>query len=237
MNSALPPDEFIECAHRSSRLALQPPAIVRVVEEVLNSSAIFRSRTGLAGMDGMLLRVLSGTGLLDVTSTVPKAIVLENYKQQPLTIQEMVQSLNRRGLSVSNLAAVFGVSRPTVYSWMEGNFPQSEKQARVEFINNLVSVFSDQHLRLLPKAWLRKPNENIPSIYQILTAEKIDANAFDAAVEVTMPLLYKLAKRLEQPRKPTSTLVEETLAFGDHRIPEWDAMPDVGKEWPSGESV
>lgn len=239
MIAALPPSELIEEAHRSHQFFDRPPAIVRVVDDVLESSAIFRSATAAMGMNGVLVFVLNGTGLLNVVPDPSEQTALRgDVLLTPLTIQEMVSSLNDRGLSVSNLATIFGVSRPTVYSWVEGNIPQAaEKQARIETIYRLLSEMRDQDLRLLPKVWVRRPVETIPSLYEVLTGQIINTESFFAALDAAKPLLAKMVRRLDRPTRNVSSLVEETIKANATPITAWDTMPSVGKEFAGGEGV
>lgn len=235
--NAIAPDPYLEQAQLSYRLAVTPPAVVRVIDEVLDSSAIFKTGTGLVPMSHAVIHLFKGTGFIAGASLTKHFQEWIKKTDQVLTIQEMLQDLINRGLSVSNLAAIFDVSRPTVYSWSDGILPQEDKQARVDCIYKLIATLSKQEGSLLPKMWRRRMADDELSLYEILTAEEINQEEFNKAIISARPLMQKMAQRVRRQEKSTAELVNETIAVTENRLTDWDLMPGVGKELMNGEEI
>lgn len=208
---------------RSSR-----PGHVRLAETVLSGSAIFNSYTAPRGMAGALLDVL------DRATGISRASFHEQGGKEAvdhaLSSQEMLEQLNSCGISVSNLAAITDVSRPTIYSWLEGAFPSPEKQHRIELVHRLLNQLDAASLRILPKIWLRRANEYLPSVYEVLTARAINVGHFNDAIQSLKPMLDKLTRKANQPAATVAEEVHKTLAAAQTQVAGWDTMPPVGDE-------
>jgi hypothetical protein len=204
------------------------PAHIRLEETVLSTSAIFNSNTAPLGLAGALLRVLNGaTGSFQASFVDVRGSRGANHA---LSSQEMLVSLNSCGISISNLAAIADVSRPTIYSWLGGTFPSPEKQERIALLHRLLHQLDADSLRILSKVWLRRTEDRLPSVYEVMTAGQINIGQLNDAIRSLKPMLDKLTSKPGSPAVTVAEQVDRTLAAAQTEVPGWDTMPPVGGE-------
>ena len=187
------------------------------------------SKTAPGSTNGALLGFVVGTG----PSFKPAEAMLTAGKKTPslgvLTHAEMIKNLVANGLSVSMLAEIIGVTRPTIYSWQEGTEPQADKQSRIELIFSFLSSVETQRLSFVSKVWNRKIDDNL-SLFQILTSQSPKVDDFKKAFVAAEPLFQKLIARGKTQRKSVSEMVNETLSAENPILKDWDQMQSVGME-------
>lgn len=191
-------------------------------------SPFWFSRTAPGSTSGALLGSFLGTG----PSFKPLEALNNTNRDNvsaPLTHAEMIKNMIQNRVSVSMLAEIIGVTRPTIYSWQEGTDPQADKQNRIELIFDLLSTVDAQRISLLSKVWNRKIDDNL-SLFQILTSPSPIAADFKNAFVAAEPLFQKLIARSQTQRRTVSEMVDETLSAETPLLKDWDLMQSVGRE-------
>ena len=145
----------------------------------------------------------------------------------------MIQSLNQRGLSISALAEILNVTRPTIYSWIDGNEPQNDKQARIGMIFRFLNGIESKRLTLFPKVWNRKLGDSA-SLFEVLTSRVLCEDDFRMALNLIDPLFQKLLARDKAPKQGVAQNVDLTLNAGIPMLLDWDRMQAVGEEIVDG---
>jgi hypothetical protein len=202
--------------------------ISKVNDENMLQGSFWFSQTAPGSTRGTLLAATVGTG----PSSRPIAerpAAPKTHDSCVLTHAEMIQNLVKDGLSVSMLAEIFNVTRPTIYSWQEGTAPQADKQNRIELVAKLLASTDARRLSLMSKVWNRSVGD-IPSLFVILTAKTIDASGFHNALSAIEPLFLKLIAKEKNQRKSVSDLVSETMSVEAPPLKNWDQMQPLGME-------
>jgi DNA-binding transcriptional regulator YiaG len=74
-------------------------------------------------------------------------------------------------ISMSDLAAVLGVSRPTAYAWLEGQEPKPEAMMRIQGLSRAADEFSRANITRLDKL-VHRPILDGRSLLDLLKADK-----------------------------------------------------------------
>lgn len=202
--------------------------ISKVNDDNMLQGSFWFSQTAPGSTRGTLLAATVGTGPFS-RPTAERPAAPQTNDSCVLTHAEMIQNLVKDGLSVSMLAEIFNVTRPTIYSWQEGTAPQADKQNRIELVTKLFSSTNSRHLSLMSKVWNRSVGDN-PSLFEILTAKTIGTNDFHIALSAIEPLFQKLITKEKTQRKSVSDFVSETLSVETPPLKNWDQMRPLGLE-------
>jgi hypothetical protein len=178
--------------------------------------------TALENTQSYLLLFFSGSGGNYIAQKPAKNNSL-------LTVQEQLQSLQNLGVSLSALALILRISRPTIYSWQKGSIPSSTSQKRVHDIFTLLSKFPENFLKYLEKIWLRTLVGK-KSLYQLLTSDTLDNSAINKAMAACLPLIEKIQLLKSTQKKSFSQQVAEMQNIGVPILEGWDAISPVGEE-------
>lgn len=129
--------------------------------------------------------------IVSIKQPTPKAedaVAAISFATQIEKIQEELD------LSITQIAQLFGVTRKTVYGWLDGTLPRANISNRMELINSLISERGTKlNLKRLKNVWLTA--EGGRSFIDILSDESLD-QVERLATAVTK--LDELAPRLGQ---------------------------------------
>lgn len=202
--------------------------ISKVNDDNMLQGSFWFSQTAPGSTRGTLLAATVGTGPSS-RPAIEHLATLQPNDSCVLTHAEMIQNLVRDGLSISMLAEIFNVTRPTIYSWQEGTAPQMDKQIRIELVTKLLASIDARRLSLMSKVWNRSVGDN-PSLFEILTAKTIEESDFRKALSAIDPLFLKLIAREKTQHKSVSDLVSETISAEVPPLKSWDQMQPLGLE-------
>jgi len=90
--------------------------------------------------------------------------------KQILSVSERLVNLREMfGLTMTEVAQIFGVSRPTTYAWLSGSEPKFEAKSR---LMDLSTYVEDLRSHGVAQAWVsaRQPLEGGPSLIELLKA-------------------------------------------------------------------
>lgn len=111
---------------------------------------------------------LNGAFLRQAKGYVPFALVEPVQAEAPAPYADLMQQVRRGfGRTMSRLPEVFGVSRQTLYNWLDGETPKDIHQARLHQLAAAAKVFED--LAFKPNAaLLDRPLANGQTFLQLL---------------------------------------------------------------------
>jgi DNA-binding transcriptional regulator YiaG len=108
------------------------------------------------------------------------------------TSEHVANIRNVFAMNMSDLAAVFAVTRPTVYAWLEGRTEKPEAVKRIQQLSSVADEFSKANIKRLDKL-LQRPILNGDSLLDILKANK-DPLA-------VLPLLKEISEKEAKTRR------------------------------------
>jgi DNA-binding XRE family transcriptional regulator len=121
----------------------------------------------------------------------------------------------RLGLSKSSLARICGVTRQTIYDWInEAHEPGVENILKLELLDKLLSSRS-LHTHSLSPAWAKRKTVKGVSLLEVLQRSEID---LELALNVLDELVTLFAKHTERPTQTTRSQLG------------WRALDDAQRE-------
>lgn len=106
--------------------------------------------------------------IIQPTPHIEKTTADISFKSQLEAVQEDL------GLSITQLAQLFGVTRKAVYDWLDGSEPRANISSRMELISSLIRENnSNLNLKRLKGVWLTAVNGS--SLIDILANEDLSA--------------------------------------------------------------
>lgn len=175
---------------------------------------------GSAGRDTSDEYVLSSDGF-EISIELPAKHERDIVAAEPLDLCERLNSIKETlGLSVTQIAELFNVTRKSVYDWYDGVEPRSSKINRIEtLVDILQSAPREIDLRRVKFVW------NIPtngvSFLSLLNDDRLDSLVLKTKLSSK---LYELAPRLA--KKEVSEL-SRLPTFGDASLAEFDRIADL----------
>lgn len=152
---------------------------------------LLRSGTGSVGVvvqvpgyDPYLARVGSSTSIVD--NRVPPPSPAMSERDAPSTFRDVLMLpaadqaralLAALSLNKSQLAEVLGVSRPTLYDWLDGKEPSIANAGRMGLLLRVLARAGVTGSAPLNARYVRQPlSERGPSLLEALCAEHLDEN-------------------------------------------------------------
>ena len=86
--------------------------------------------------------------------------------------------------SMSDLAAVLEVSRPTAYAWLEGNEPKPEAITRIQRLSRIADRVKGMNIRRMDKL-IHRPIINGESLFDLLKADKDPSSLLESLREIS----------------------------------------------------
>jgi DNA-binding transcriptional regulator YiaG len=94
-------------------------------------------------------------------------------------------------MNMSDLAAVFAVTRPTVYAWLEGRTEKPEAAKRIQQLSSVADEFSKANIKRLDKL-LQRP---------ILNGDSLDILKANKDPLAVLPLLKEISEKEAKTRR------------------------------------
>jgi len=139
------------------------------------------------------------------TRSVPAVLIRDNAGEACSTSQYLENIREGLSYNVSELAAVFNVSRPTIYAWLDGKEPKHETvrdyAARLSFMVDKLEGLDP----LVLKTLVRRPLEDRQSALQKLKS--------DVDVEAVSRRIRELAERQAKARQAQSEIAKGSRRF------------------------
>jgi len=205
--------------HQTSGVASFPPRFEDLVRSVLpagrqtttSPNRIVRSKSVLvlAADDGQQI-------------VIPQVNVTEKALDS-LTILSVCDNLDAikedLGLSVTQLAELFDVTRKSVYDWYDGAEPRSNTLVKIDaLMEALASIPAEVDKKRLKALW-KVPVEN-QSFLSVLNDERLDSTNLGRALS---DKLHQLSPRLVSSAAPS---IRSTSALGNAHLTEFDRPGD-----------
>ncbi|GKS05398.1 hypothetical protein PSTH1771_10300 [Pseudomonas syringae pv. theae] len=151
---------------------------------------------------------------------VAKNIVSEEVDQPELSFKTQLADVQAKlGLSVTQVAQLFGVTRKSVYDWFEGSEPRSAYTKILDVMLSVISEHSVQfNLQRLKNVWLTPLSGS--SFMDVIQDESLDEIA---KLNTISKKIIELAPRLgsQQPTKGSTYL-------GSAHVADIDRVADFG---------
>ncbi|BAP77692.1 hypothetical protein MT1_0516 [Pseudomonas sp. MT-1] len=126
--------------------------------------------------------------IVQPSASALKEIAAISFKAQIENVQDQL------GLSITQIAQLFGVTRKTVYDWLDNAAPRANASNRMEFVADLIRQNESRlNLKRLKGVWQMAVNGR--SFIDIVLDEELDQ---DSRMAAAMAKLEELAPRLGQ---------------------------------------
>lgn len=139
-------------------------------------------------VDGNPAEFRNIVSIIQPTSTAAAKTTVINFKAQIKNVQDKL------GLSITQLAQLFGVTRKTVYDWLDDAEPRANISNRMNFLADLLKRNDSKlDLKRLKGVWLMVVNGQ--SFIDVVLDEELDR---DSRMTAALEKLDELAPRLGQ---------------------------------------
>lgn len=154
-----------------------------------------------------------------VTSYV-KNITIQEDDSKNITFKGQLEDLQLKlGLSITQLSQFFGVTRKSVYDWLDGTAPRSSNSRRLEIMATIIAANGNQiNLKRLKGVWLMSTGGR--SFMDVISDETLSDEEKIAAASLK---LAELAPRLG----PQEKSINKTY-LGNAHTSDLDRVADLG---------
>ena len=189
--------------------SINPQAIPVSVVLVLSAAM-------LAGTGGAWSVSQAGQSRIGVSIPAVHFIIEEEKRNAPIFVQAAHQRMLQRvrdafRLSMTDLAAVFQVSRTAAYDWFKGSGPRAEQMDRLIKFNDYAALVESkgiQRIDLLSKV----PLSHGKSLLQLLTLNEGVETAIAEIEQLSLSRSTSMARRRNTSRKEKIYGVDETTS-------------------------
>lgn len=180
----------------------------------LGLTGVFRETPGLVlTVDGNSAKVDRNIISIVQPSKVSEATPVISFKVQLETVQEKL------GLSITQISQLFGVTRKSVYDWLDGAEPRINIANRMESISSIIDNNSSRYnLKRLKGVWLTAVSGR--SFIDILADDSLDEAT---RLTIASAKLEELAPRLGQENAKTGKTY-----LGNAHTSDIDRVADLG---------
>lgn len=103
--------------------------------------------------------------------------------------QQLLQIKNNLGLNISEMAAIFLVSRPTIYEWLESIEPRRRHQERLNTIYQICNFWIEQKIGRLGSLLHKPLNVENDTLFKLLTKELLDKNSINSGFKQIVQII------------------------------------------------
>lgn len=147
------------------------------------------------------------------SASAGEEIAAITFKAQIENVQDQL------GLSITQIAQLFGVTRKTVYDWLDNTAPRANASKRMDFLADLIRQNQSRlNLKRLKGVWQMSVNGR--SFIDVVLDEELDQ---DSRMVAAMAKLEELAPRLGQ----TAPKLGKTY-LGNAHANDMDRVADLG---------
>ncbi len=116
------------------------------------------------------------------------------------------------GVSVSHLAMILRTSRPSVYTWLEGEEPRELFMLRIQQVCEYADRFSEMNpYHFSPGPLLRQPLGNAPSLLELLENEELILDDIELAFSTIIELMKRRCERMDRSKRRTGKSTASAL--------------------------
>lgn len=158
--------------------------------------------------DGLREALSRNRAQLIQSSVDPKELVHANQIAESRTVGEQLRAIRLAfGLNATDMSLLFGIARPTVYAWMEGQEPRPDAASRILTLVKLADEFAALELQRADTLVKRPLFENSQSFFDLLLQ--------DADVRMHFDTLQALDAKEAASRAKAKGSGELTRSFED----------------------
>lgn len=204
------------------RLLQKYASIQSFMGELLDQN-IPRGLTGYVKEPPRLVLTIDRKESVNLDSNVIKLvknISIEKEKIAEITFKTQLESLQSElGLSITQLSQFFGVTRKSVYDWLDGTAPRNANSKRLEIMASVIASSNDRNnLKRLKGVWLTPINGK--SFMDVIADDELGDEQKVAAASLK---LDELAPRLGAQEKP-----KNKTYLGNAHTSDIDRVADLG---------
>lgn len=106
------------------------------------------------------------------------------------------------GVSISQLAKILRTSRPSIYSWLEGEIPREQYLQRIEKIFNFAKYWTEINpYHFSPGPILRQPLGGLPSMLEQLEQEELHSDEIKVSLTLLLDLMHQKRRRMDRSKR------------------------------------
>jgi len=156
------------------------------------------------------------------TAEIKLAEETDIQEQQIRTTAEKLEFIKDSfGITLSQLAKILRTSRPSIYSWLEGEEPRENTSLRIQQIYECAEHWAQKNeFHYSPGPIFRQPLGKEPSVLDRLTKEELDMEEIEAGLKSMMELMIRRRERIERSKNKTqnSTIDQKNIAKNRHAL-------------------
>jgi transcriptional regulator with XRE-family HTH domain len=148
----------------------------------------------------------------------PLISVVESPSPTKIVVRTLAEHITnvRDGfaISMSDLASILGITRPTAYAWLRGDEPKPEKVPRIQRLSEIADRVKEMNISRIDKL-MHRPLSDGRSLFDVLKAEE---DPSDLLVSL-QALAAKEAETRQKPKGSGKNLRSLDDALGDFSVP------------------
>lgn len=124
-------------------------------------------------------------------------------------------------ISLSNFAKILRISRPSLYSWLEGEEPREASVQRIEQISEYARRWNElNQFHFSPAPLFRQKLGDTPSMLERLMREELDQGEIEEGLKAVLELMQRRRDRMDRSKQRTdnSTTSERELTRNRHSL-------------------
>ncbi len=143
-----------------------------------------------------------------------------------ITAEKIEHTRDVFGISVSHLAKILRTSRPTVYSWLEGEEPREQSMRRIQRIYEFADHWAAMNpYHFSPGPLLRQPLGKAPSLIERLEREDLNQDDIETGFSDLLQLMWRRRERMDRSKRRTE---ESSVSAADKDRNRRELAPSVG---------
>ena len=122
------------------------------------------------------------------------------------------------GISLSQLAKILCTTRPSVYSWLEGEEPREATSMRIQQINECTEYWAEiNQFHYRPGPLFRQPLGRKPSVLERFMKKELDIEEIKVGLNIMMDLMIRRRERIDRSKEETKNTTMDQLEIDKNR--------------------
>ena len=158
-----------------------------------------------------------------------EAVVIQIVVDETATEKEQLRTTAEKldyikdsfGISLSHLAKILRTSRPSLYSWLNGEEPREGTVRRIQQINEYAERWAKlNQYHFSPGPLFRQPLGKGPSMLERLMRDELNMAEIDAGISAMLELMQRRRERMDRSKQKTqgSSVSEKESAQNRHAL-------------------
>jgi hypothetical protein len=122
------------------------------------------------------------------------------------------------GITLSQLSKILRTTRPSVYSWLEGEEPRETTSMRIQQINECAEYWGRiNHFHYPPGPLFRQPLGKESSVLDRFMKEELNMEEIEAGLKIMMELMIRRRERIDRSKEKAQNTVMDQKEIDENR--------------------